>query len=94
MVFAVSDLKKLGALYGRLVGIGGIAVSSSDWLTELSHTWWILLIALVLSTDLGRKLYAKVKDSKLIWIPLAGVLSAVIYCLAMGLNDPFLYFRF
>ena len=94
MVFAVSDLKKLGALYGRLIGIGGVAVSGSDWLTELSHIWWILLVALVLSTDLGKKLYAKVKDKWFVWIPLAGILAAVIYCLAMGLNDPFLYFRF
>ena len=94
MVFAISDLKSLGAFYGRLVGIGGVAVSGGDWLTELSHIWWILLLALVLSTDLGKKLYAKVKDSKLVWIPIAGILAAVIYCLAMGLNDPFLYFRF
>ena len=94
MVFAISDLKSLGAFYGRLIGIGGVAVSSGDWLTELSHIWWILLLALILSTDLGKKVYAKVKDSIFVWIPIAGILAAVIYCLAMGLNDPFLYFRF
>ena len=94
MVFAVTDLKKLGVLYGRLIGMGGVAVSSGDWLQELSHIWWLLIIALVLSTDLGKKLYNRFKDSKLMWVLLAIVLGIVIYCLHMGLDDPFMYFRF
>ena len=94
MIFAVTDLKKLGVLYGRLIGIGGVAVSSGDWLQELSHIWWLLLIAALLSTDLGKKLYCRFKDSKLMWIPLLAILGVVIYCLSMGLDDPFMYFRF
>lgn len=94
MIFAISDLKGLGTFYGRLIGIGGVAVSSGDWLTELGHIWWILIIAVVLSTDLGKKLYYRFKDSVFIWIPLVLILAAVIYCLHMGLDDPFMYFRF
>ena len=34
------------------------------------------------------------KDKWFIWIPLAGVLGVAVYCLIMGMNDPFMYFRF
>jgi len=94
MVFAISDLKDLGALYRRLIGAGGVAVRSGDWLSELSHAWWILLLALILSTELPSRIYKKHKNSVIVYILLAAVLGAVIYCLAMGLNDPFMYFRF
>ncbi|MBQ9890766.1 MAG: hypothetical protein IJM39_05085, partial [Firmicutes bacterium] len=94
MVFAVSDLKDLGALYGRLVGIGGVAVNSADWTGELSHAWWLLILALVLSTELPAKLYGRFRKNPAVYVLLAGVLGVVIYCLAMGLDDPFMYFRF
>ena len=94
MVFAVSNLKDLAALYGRLVGIGGVAVNSADWTGELSHAWWLLLLALVLSTELPAKLYSRFKNNPVVYVLLAGVLCVVIYCLAMGLDDPFMYFRF
>ena len=94
MVFAISDLRQLGVFYGRLIGIGGESVNSGDWLSELSHSWWILLLALLLCTQLPSKIYKKHKNNVIVYILLAGVLAAVIYCLYQGLDDPFLYFRF
>ena len=94
MVFAISDLGQLGTFYGRLIGIGGENVSSGDWLLQLKDFWWLLIIAAVLSTELPGKLYRKFKDKWFIWIPLAGILGVAVYCLIMGMNDPFMYFRF
>ena len=48
----------------------------------------------MLSTELPGRLYARFKDKWFIWIPLAGVLGVAVYCLIMGMNDPFMYFRF
>ena len=94
MVFAISDLGQLGTFYGRLIGIGGENVSSGDWLLQLKDFWWLLIIAAVLSTDLPGRLYRRYKDKWFVWIPLAAVLGIAVYCLIMGLNDPFMYFRF
>ena len=94
MVFAISDLKQLGIFYGRLIGVGGENVSAGDWLTQLKDFWWLLIIAAVLSTDLPGRLYRRYKDKWFVWIPLAAVLGVAVYCLIMGMNDPFMYFRF
>ena len=94
MVFAISDLGQLGTFYGRLIGIGGENVHAGDWLLQLKDFWWLLIIAAVLSTELPGRLYRRFKDKWFVWIPLAAVLGVSVYCLVMGMNDPFMYFRF
>ena len=94
MIFAITDLSKLKVFYLRLIGIGGQNVNHSDWLLQLKSFWWLLLVALILSTGIPKKIYRKFEDSWVVYPILAGMLYLVIYLLRMGLNDPFLYFRF
>ena len=94
MIFAITDLSKLKVFYLRLIGIGGQNVNHSDWLLQLKSFWWLLLVALILSTGIPKKLYRKYENSWVVYPILAGMLYLVIYLLRMGLNDPFLYFRF
>ena len=94
MVFAISDLPKLKVFYGRLIGIGGQNVNAEDWVLQLKSFWWLLLVALILSTGIPKKLYRRFENSWVVYPILAAMLYLVIYLLRMGLNDPFLYFRF
>lgn len=94
LVFAVSDLSALTAYFGRLIGIGGTNIYAGDFI-KYGKTYGILLIiALVFSTAVPQKIYRKIKDTVLIIPILAAIVAGTIYCLYMGLNDPFLYFRF
>ncbi len=94
MFFAVEDLGQVMVLLGRLIGIGGENVLGTDWIRALKDFWWILLLALFASTGLPKKFYLKYKNRWFIYLPLAAMLGASVYCLYRGMNDPFLYFRF
>ena len=60
--------------------------------------WWLLFLIPVLLREMFLRQLPKKKRGevrKLYWIPeLAVVLAASLYCIYMGMNDPFLYFRF
>lgn len=67
--------------------------------TLISHKWWWLLFILpVFLREMFYNGLPKKKRAALrtyFWIPeLAVVLAASLYCIYMGMNDPFLYFRF
>ncbi|MBQ1712096.1 MAG: MBOAT family protein, partial [Firmicutes bacterium] len=94
MVFAISDLGQLKIFYGRLIGIGGENVVGTDWLMQLKDFWWIFILAVFFSTEIPGKLYKKYKNNPVVYVLLAGVLGVAVYCLLMGLDDPFMYFRF
>lgn len=94
LVFAVSDLHTLVIYLGRLVGIGGTSVFAGDYI-KYGKTYALLLVAgLLFSTPIPQKIYSRIKDSFLIIPVLIAIVAGTIYCLYMGLNDPFLYFRF
>lgn len=94
LVFAVSDLSSMATYFCRLIGIGGTNIYASDFI-KYGKTYGILLLAGILfSTTIPQKIYGKIKNSVLIIPILAAIVAGTIYCLYMGLNDPFLYFRF
>ncbi len=94
LIFAVSDLGELGVYFGRLVGIGGEYVYKGDFL-KYWKIYGVLLVAGVLfATPIPGAIYKKIRRTWLVWPLLAVILAGVFYCLYMGLNDPFLYFRF
>ncbi len=94
MVFAISDLGQLKVFYGRLIGIGGENVVGTDWLMQLKDFWWIFILAVFFSTEIPGRLYKKYKNNPVVYVLLAAVLGVAVYCLLMGLDDPFMYFRF
>ncbi len=94
LVFAVSDLSSLAVYFKRLIGIGGTNIYAEDFI-KYGKTYGILLIiALVFSTTIPQKIYNEIKNTALIIPILVAIVAGTIYCLYMGLNDPFLYFRF
>ena len=92
MIFAITDMHDLGVYAGRLIGI-----SASEGGTVFAGDFTyggLMAICAVLSVSGPAKLFNKIKDNVLGSLILFAIFWGSIYCLYIGLNDPFLYFRF
>lgn len=95
-VFAITDMEQLGAFFSRLFPFFSKAEYTVPFepLKFLRQYGAFFLAGILLSTPLGKKIFYKVKDNLLGAILLGGMFALSIYFLCIGLNDPFLYFRF
>ncbi len=95
-VFAITDMEQLGAFFSRLFPFFSKAEYTVPFepLKFLRQYGVFFLAGILLSTPLGKKIFYKVKDNLLGAILLGGMFALSIYFLCIGLNDPFLYFRF
>lgn len=97
MLFAITDLKQLGIFIGRLFHrkpLDGAVIFQHDYLKYGKEYGILLVVCILFCTGIPRILYSKIKDSPAEVIFLLAVFWASFYCLYIGLNDPFLYFRF
>lgn len=98
MVFAINEISDLKIFFTRLFpffGQGVWSVFRYDYLKYLKIYSPFLVVALLLCTRLPFKLLDKIREKKwLVWIILAVILIASVYCMYRGLDDPFLYFIF
>lgn len=94
LIFAISDLKELGIYFGRLVGIGGEYVFRGDFIKYWGIYGRLLIVGVVFCTPLPKMIYKRLQKSPLVWLLMAAILGGVFYFLFIGLNDPFMYFRF
>lgn len=97
MIFAITDMHDLGVYAGRLIGISaseGNTVFAGDFTKFINLYGGLMAICAVLSVSGPAKLFNKIKDNVLGSLILFAIFWGSIYCLYIGLNDPFLYFRF
>ncbi len=96
-VFAVEDLSQIGLLFERLFPFlpgEPLLVIDGDWMKFGKMYWWLLLIGLVFSTNLPRRIYERIKHTFVGTLILLAIFWGSAYLLYLGMNDPFLYFRF
>lgn len=95
-VFAITDMEQLGTFFSQLFPFFSKAEYTVPFepLKFLRQYGVFFLAGILLSTPLGKKIFYKVKDNLLGAILLGGMFALSIYFLCIGLNDPFLYFRF
>ncbi|MBQ3940529.1 MAG: MBOAT family protein [Oscillospiraceae bacterium] len=98
LLFAISDMTQLSVYFRKLFGGGGETLMKDDWVKYAGTYGKFLIIGLLFCTDIPEKLYRKAQKSRYaVWIctPLMlAVLAGALYCIWMGMNDPFMYFRF
>lgn len=96
MLFAITDLKQLKIFAGRLFPVfaAGGTVFPGDYLKYGKRYGIVLLVCLLFCTGWPQALYARVRNTLTETIVLLGVFWVSVYFLYIGLNDPFLYFRF
>ena len=95
-LFAISDFKQLGIYFARLFPFFGIGntLNSQDFVKYLKDYGFLLVLCLIFCTALPEKLINNFKNT--VWgvIAALGIFWYAVYYLAIGMNNPFLYFRF
>ena len=99
LVFAVTDLGQLVTYLSRLFPFfrqpGSAAnVFQGDFAKYAVAYFLSLAAAVFCCTGIPRKLYEKRKDTFLVTFGLLILFWASVYCMYLGLDDPFLYYQF
>lgn len=97
-IFAIDDIGKLGIFFTRLFpffGQEGVwSVFRYDYLKYLKMYYPFLIIGMLFSTELPFRILKRIKSRIIIWTILTVIFIASVYCMYLGFDDPFLYFRF
>ena len=96
VVFRITDLRQLGAYFGRLYPFfgHGSASNSADFARYFGEYWWLLALGVLFATPYPRRFFEKYRSTPLVWVPLFAVFWASVYLLAAGAGSAFLYFSF
>lgn len=97
LIFAITDLRQLHIYFLKLfpfLGNAGNTPFAQDYLKYAKLYAVSLITGLLFSTTLPKRLYEKHKNTLSVLLLLLAVFWACIYCMYIGMDDPFLYFRF
>ena len=96
VLFAITDLKDVGLYFSRLFPFfGSVGVNVPGlFLKNLGLYWPFLLAGVFFCLPFFRRWYERYREGALCRILLFGVFWFAVYELALGANNPFLYFRF
>ncbi len=95
LLFATDDMSSFFTYIQRLACIGGEFAQEGDYLKYLESYAVFFVAGILLSTTAPKIIYEKIKDKKMVLIPILAVIFILsFYCMYKGLNDPFMYFRF
>ena len=97
LVFVITDLSQLGIYLQKLFpffGSTGTVLFQGDYL-KYGKTYGIyLVIGILFATGVQEKLLKKNKNRLWVILLLLALFWASVYCMYLGMDDPFLYFRF
>ncbi|MDO4863632.1 MAG: MBOAT family O-acyltransferase [Ruminococcus sp.] len=97
LLFEVTDFPSLGIYFSRLLPIFPVktyAVMENDYVKYFGIYWKYFLAGILFSTSIPEKIYKKIKDSYFCAVLLLIVFWASVYCMYIGKDDPFMYYRF
>ncbi|HCJ77319.1 MAG TPA: membrane-bound O-acyltransferase family protein [Roseburia sp.] len=97
LVFVITDLSQLGIYLQKLFpffGNAGTVLFQGDYL-KYGKTYGIyLVLGILFATGIQEKLLKKNKNRLWVILLLLALFWASVYCMYLGMDDPFLYFRF
>ena len=97
LVFVITDLSQLGIYFQKLFpffGNAGTVLFQGDYL-KYGKTYGIyLVLGILFATGVQEKLLKKNKNRLWVILLLLALFWASVYCMYLGMDDPFLYFRF
>ncbi len=97
VLFSVESLPDIGVFFSRLFALpptGFFGAFATDYQKYLGIYGKFLAIGFLFSTPLPYRILQRVKSKFVIGILSGVILVASMYCMWMGMDDPFLYFRF
>lgn len=96
-IFAIDDIQQLGIFFTRLFpffGQGAGSVFPNDYLKYLHLYYPFFIAGILFSTKIPFGMLKRIRNKRILWLLLAVIFGACVYCMHRGLDDPFLYFRF
>ena len=97
LVFVITDLSQLGIYLQKLFpffGSTGTVLFQGDYL-KYGKTYGIyLVLGILFATGVQENLLKKNKNRLWVILLLLALFWASVYCMYLGMDDPFLYFRF
>lgn len=95
-IFAISDFTELGIYLARMFPFFGIGntLDLADFTKQITIYAPLLVISIIFATSFPEKILEIIKGKFLGIIVALGIFWVSIYYLAIGMNNPFLYFRF
>lgn len=97
LVFVITDLSQLGIYLQKLFpffGSTGTVLFQGDYL-KYGKTYGIyLVLGILFATGVQEKLLKKNKNRLWVILLLLALFWASVYCMYLGMDNPFLYFRF
>lgn len=95
-VFANENWQQMVLFLKRLFGIQTAAgqVFAADYIKYGREYGFYLLVCLFFSTRLPQKIWARWKHTYVAQVLLTAIFLGVVYCLYIGLDNPFLYYQF
>lgn len=97
LVFVITDLSQLGIYLQKLFpffGNAGTVLFQGDYL-KYGKTYGIyLVLGILFATGVQEKLLKKNKNRLWVILLLLALFWASVYCMYLGMDNPFLYFRF
>lgn len=97
LVFVITDLSQLGIYLQKLFpffGSTGTVLFQGDYL-KYGKTYGVyLVLGILFATGVQEKLLKKNKNRIWVILLLLALFWASVYCMYLGMDDPFLYFRF
>lgn len=98
MIFAITDVHQLGIYLSRMFpiisGNQGVSVNALDYIKQIKNYGVLLGLGCFLSSQIPMRWYIRWKNNTISTVLLLIVFWYCIYLLAIGKNNPFLYFRF
>lgn len=95
-IFANTNLDQLVLFFQRLFAMGNTAtyLYAGDYLKYGEDYGLCMLLCLLFSTRLPQKVWKRVGGTYVGKVVLVGIFIGVIYCLYIGMDNPFLYYQF
>lgn len=97
LLFAIPDLTQLGIYFTRMfpfLSKSSATVFQGDFIKHFNDCALPLLAGLFCCCSLPRAIYEKYKYSLPVTFVLVILFWACVYCMYLGLDDPFLYYQF
>ena len=94
LLFAIDNIPLFIIYIKRLFGFGGENVFAGDIIKYVKLYGILLAVGLLFCTPLSGNIYKKISDKWFSWLIIAAIFAGAVYYLYLGLNNPFLYFRF
>ena len=95
-IFAIEDMSQFYIFLGRLFPLNGNLGGPFpfDYFKYLGNYWIFLIVGVILCFPKVYQQFMKIKQPLMIALIMLTLLIACLYCMKIGLDDPFLYFRF